>query len=304
MQVNLLNPSTLGYASRAHFPNSNLLMLIGVLTASGCFPPPMSDAGDSMETETGFGSETSDLPGDGDGDPGDGDGDSCNTTPTVDCSDGVCWASDPTWTAEARATEADGIVTPGIWVPVNLGVGTECWELWGVGTHVCIAETCGARLLGTPADEMPLEPDLSCDDFTGVWESTAKSDDGHCYGVFDGVAVELRTGGLEACLAAEHIEFAEVLCTQDGCEGRWQGTDVWSPATPATELLGLPAADPSTLWACEPDPAVDGCYKIDMVGHTACVWIMNGWAVPVAPCCVVDGSSWLSIGDGMAVSPV
>jgi hypothetical protein len=107
---------------------------------------------------------------------------------------------------------------------------------------------------------------------------------------------------LALCEEATHIEFSEVTCTDSGCMGRWQTTDTWSVAVPAVNLLGLPEIDPASVWSCQPEPVVDGCFQIDAGGHVACGWIMNGWAVPVAPCCAVAGFGWLPIGDGMAVA--
>ncbi len=135
----------------------------------------------------------------GDGDPGDGDGDSIapceNNTPVVTCSDAnVCWAAENDWTAEARAIEQsiiDNAVDSGIWTPVNIGIGTECWELIGSDNHTCVVSICGAKLFGQPANEIPLEPAGSACDFTGVWESTAFALE-KCFGLIDGVAVELR----------------------------------------------------------------------------------------------------------------
>ncbi len=168
----------------------------------GCFPPGFEDGTESFAgTETGI---------TGDGDPGDGDGDpGCGMeTPSIACSDGECWASAPSWTAEARATVVDHVIEPGIWVPVNLGVGTECWELDGVGTHVCIVEVCGERLLGTPADEMALEPPGPECGFIGVWDSTGAVG-GQCFGIVDGVAVELRSDG--GCFAPLPVGWGEEL---------------------------------------------------------------------------------------------
>jgi hypothetical protein len=318
MQANLLNPSSLGYASRAHFLNSNLLVLIGVLTASGCFPPPISDGGDSLGSETGFGSETSDLPGDGDGDPGDGDGDGepCDgPAPALACSDiDGCWASEPSWTASARASDADIIVTPGIWVPVELGVGSECWELWGVGTHACFVETCGVNLLGTPAAEMPLEPPGPACDFVGAWEATASIDD-KCYGLLDGVAVELRTTAEgpcsyplapcpnDDCGADGRRNFTDMDCGADGCLGLWSGADLWSSMIPIAELLESPPVDPSTIWECEPDPDVDLCTDLDVNGTAECFRIDGEFAVAVQPSCAVGDVFAVDAGNDMCSAP-
>jgi hypothetical protein len=271
-------------------------LLFSSLLLTACWPGPITDGGE-ISSDSGTDTGETDGPGDGDGDPGDGDGDLCDP-PTVTCSEsGECWASDLTWTAEASATLVNAVIEPGIWVPVNLGLDAECWELNGVGTHVCIVDVCGVHLLGYPAGEMTLAPDPECD-FIGAWSATATGQ-GKCYGLIAGVAVELRGTDI-ACIDAPHRELAEVLCTADGCEGRWQESELWSRVAPADEILALPMTDPATVWPCQPAPPVDGCFQIDDGGHVACVWIMNGWAVPVAPCCAIDGFGWLPIGDGMA----
>jgi hypothetical protein len=133
--------------------------------------------------------------GDGDGDPGDGDGDGdpCGAgAPSVACTDmNKCWASDPGWTADAKAITEEAIINAvgaGIWIPADLDVGDECWALIGSDHHVCIVNVCGALLFGQPAGELPLVP--GCD-FAGVWESTAMAYD-TCFGVIDGTAIELR----------------------------------------------------------------------------------------------------------------
>jgi hypothetical protein len=266
--------------------------LLSSLLIPACWPGQISDGGEispTADSETGLG--------DGDGDSGDGDGDMACEAPTVACSDG-CWASSPTWTAEAEATVVNGIIEPGVWVPVDLGLDAECWELDGVGTHVCVVDVCGVHLLGHPANEMAFDQPGSECDFTGVWSSTATAG-GLCFGLVNGVAVELRGG--ESCTAAAHIEFAEVSCTASGCEGRWQETDLWSTVFSADEILMRPvvAAD---LWPCQSDPQVDVCVEVDGLGHKGCFWVLDGWAVPVAPCCAVADWGWLPIGEGMAAA--
>jgi hypothetical protein len=291
--------------------SNSKMQLVGGLTAClftlvGCGPGGAFDGGDSTDGETGSDDSASGTAGDGDGDPGDGDGDECNmSAPTVTCADAECWAKSSSWTAEAAAT-TDGTMAPllegGIWVPANLGVGDECWTLFGTDRHVCIVDICGKHLLGQPADELPLEPGPGCD-YVGVWESTATAYD-TCFGVIDGVAVELREWA-DACGAASHIELAEVQCTPDGCEGRWQETNWWSQVFAADEVLALEPVDPSVLWECQPAPDADVCVQVDSMGHVGCFWVMNGWAVPVAPCCAVGSvgaSGWMPIGDGMAVA--
>jgi hypothetical protein len=173
-------------ANIQHRVASGLAALLLFITA-GCGPGSVDGDGGEVigeAEETGTGGD-----GDGDGDP------ACEgAAPTVTCSEpSDCWASAPSWTAEARATTGDGpgLIVPGIWVPVYLGIDAECWELDGVGTHVCIVDVCGEHLLGTPAAEMALEqPGPECD-FTGVWESTMQGGD-QCFGLIDGVAVDLR----------------------------------------------------------------------------------------------------------------
>ncbi len=158
----------------------------------GCFPPGFEDGG-------GGGTETGDTgpgtDGDGDGDPGDGDGDACNDPPVINCTDiNNCWASDPGWTAEAAGATAEtigAILQSGIWVPANLGVGEECWSLSAADRiNMCIVDVCGEHLLGQPAADLPLAPSVDCE-FVGAWESTAAAYN-TCFGVLDGVAVELR----------------------------------------------------------------------------------------------------------------
>jgi hypothetical protein len=203
----LPNPSAHSHA-RDNLARGQIVGLAFLAVAAGCFPPPIGSEGDeTSDSETGNLGDGDGDPGDGDGDPGDGDGDPCGAAPIVTCTTpDDCWASDASWTAEARATEADHVVAPGIWVPYDIGDGYQCWELDGVGTHACIVETCGANLLGTPADEMPLEPDPSCE-FTGVWESTALGVDG-CYGIIHGVAVKLRD---DTCVAELPDAWGEEL---------------------------------------------------------------------------------------------
>jgi hypothetical protein len=298
------------------------LTLAAIATCSACFPPMIGEGetGDTEDTEdTSDDFETGDLSGDGDGDPGDGDGDSCSPVATVDCTDGECWASEASWTAQAQATESDHVIEPGLWVPVgDLGTGGECWELWGVGTHVCVVETCGARLLGHPADEMDLAPDDACD-FTGVWDSTMGGD-GECYGVIAGVAVELRvetpTNGCSFPLAPcpnndcgvdGRRNLSDMDCGVDGCLGLWSGTDVWSTMILVTELMSMPTVDPVTVWDCDPAPDADLCVNVG--GSVFCYRLDGEFATTVQPSCAVSddsvdvGNGMCSASDGVACDP-
>jgi hypothetical protein len=187
---------------RSLHTNNKMQLVSGLaaclFTLFGCGPGGAFDGGDGdVTSETGDNDTGTDTvgDGDGDGDPGDGDGDGCNMpTPTVMCTDTECWASDPGWTADAAATTDESmapLLEAGIWVPVNLDVGDQCWNLHGTDRNVCIVDICGEHLLGQPADELPLELSPACD-FVGVWESTWTAFD-TCFGVIDGVAVELRS---------------------------------------------------------------------------------------------------------------
>jgi hypothetical protein len=294
------------------------LVLANALPIAACVPGDISydgtetsgsETASTLETDTD--SDATSTLGDGDGDPGDGDGDTCESTAAIECDDlNRCWAQDadwPAWAQWADPVDVQNGVDAGTLTPVDIGLSAECYVLSGADHHVCVIDVDCTPLLGRPATEVGLT-ESDCAPIGGPWSWVGEMENdptGACWGIIGEIAVQLRpdSGSLPFCDSAEHIEFAEVLCTQDGCEGRWQGTDAWSPATPATELLGLTPVDPSTLWPCDPAPEVDGCFMIDGSGHAACVWIMNGWAVPVAPCCAVDGFSWLPVGDGMAVSP-
>jgi hypothetical protein len=277
----------------------------------------MGDGDSTADTETGF--ETGEIsgdgdgdPGDGDGDPGDGDGDPNCEAPTLSCDGDECWASAPSWTAEARATVVDGIVTPGIWVPIgDLGTGGECWELYGVGTHVCIVDTCGTNLLGVPIDELALDLGSECD-FSGAWESTASAG-GECFGVVDGVAIQLKSPDLcsfplgpcpnDDCGVDGRRSIADMDCGTDGCLGLWSGTNRWSGMVNADLLFGAPLVDPSTVWPCEPEPDADTCVKIDLQGHVGCFRIDGEFAVSVVPACSLSVQPGVDVGNGMC-SPV
>jgi hypothetical protein len=193
--------------------------LVGLLITAGCFPPGIGDGGE-LGTGTDETGDDGTGDGDGDGDPGDGDGDGdCGTTPIVVCSDtNECWASEPSWTAEAMAMAIDAPFDPGIWVPVNLGVGDQCWGLVGGDQHLCTVDICGEHLLGRPAAELPLEPSQACD-FTGAWESTAAAYD-TCFGLIDGVAVELRSASSPSEVGemwgpCPTVDGAPALCNSD-----------------------------------------------------------------------------------------
>jgi hypothetical protein len=324
MKHNLLNSFALGYASRALSSNSNLVILTSVLAATACFPPPMADAGDSTDSETGVDSGREDLPGDGDGEPGDGDcvaelphdwgeglvdiwmhsceitggtfveccvavwvqpehqgvvtpysasgsnwwgvpplfadagelvgpwwsdGDTrfgrvtwdhcglpkdefdpatrvlelraldyslgatasdsvsmgagsivcpdevpCEGATSLECDDSGCWASSDGWTAAAQTIDQaaiDQAVNGGLWEPAELAVGDECWTIVGSDAHICIVDSCGAKLLGRPADELNLDIAGPGCSYTGSWSATASSL-GMCLGMIDGLAVQLR----------------------------------------------------------------------------------------------------------------
>ena len=119
---------------------------------------------------------------------------SCLIPPVVTCTtEGECWASTPLWTAEAAVATAEMISTAeeqGLWLPSDLDVGDECWTLVGTDRHACTVGVCGQRLFGRPASELPLEPNTECD-FIGAWPSTGWAFD-TCFGIVEGVAVELR----------------------------------------------------------------------------------------------------------------
>jgi hypothetical protein len=242
--------------------------LLLTLLLPACWPGQISDGGEISDTDTGSGGiesgETSPGDGDGDGDPGDGDGDFCGEAPTIVCTDEQsCWASDPGWTAEAAAATAQtvgAILQSGIWVPVNLGIGEECWALSGGDVRLCIVDICGEHLLGRPATDIPLEPSVDCD-FVGAWESTATAYD-TCFGVIDGVAVELRD-------AAEPFHAGEVWgpcpTTIDGIPTLCNSESVacvpadFAEANICLPIGGCPAELPDMATAFEPGWG-DACY--------------------------------------------
>lgn len=289
-----------------------------VWACSACFPGGMSMEGGSS-TETGTASETGfdSGDGDGDGDPGDGDGDpACEgSTPVVTCSEASdCWASEPSWTAEARSTTAEAValmLDAGVWVPSDLDVGDECWTLLGTDRHACTVDVCGTLLLGTPATELPLEPPGPECEFTGVWESTMSGFGLPCFGLIDGVAVELRSTAPSPCSfplgpcpnndcgVDGRRSIADIDCGADGCLGLWSGTDAWSTMIMADQLDGLPLANPGTLWPCEPAPDVDTCVVVDQNGHVGCFRIEGLFAVPVSPACAFEDASRVDAGNGM-----
>jgi len=95
----------------------------------------------------------------------------------------------------------------------------------------------------------------------------------------------------------ERLDIAEIECSEQGCSGRWVGTESWSPAMSADIIGTLPEYDLATVWACEPDPDVDVCVIIDGVDHVACLRMFDGWGVSVAPVC--SGLDGLDVGCGM-----
>jgi hypothetical protein len=103
-----------------------------------------------------------------------------------------------------------------------------------------------------------------------------------------------------SCEDAGRREFAEIVCDEAGCSGRWQGSDWWSVVLSAEVVLAGQEIEPDTLWSCQADPPVDVCVSVNATG--GCFWILDGWAVPVAPCCAVEGWGWLPVGDGMAAA--
>jgi len=181
-------------------------LLLILATCSACFPDAMTMDGDGSAPGDGDpGDGDSDMEGETsiddlgtpDSDDGDDDGEfgsPCPVPPVVTCTTEVeCWASKPGWTAEAAVVIAEMVATAvesRAWIPSDVEVGDECWTLAGTDRHVCTVGVCGQRLLGQPASEIPLEPDAECE-FIGAWSSTGWAFD-TCFGILDGVAVELR----------------------------------------------------------------------------------------------------------------
>jgi hypothetical protein len=239
------------------------------------------------------------APGDGDGDPGDGDGDGCGAeSPVVECTDmNECWASAPSWTAEAKAATAQTIgeaLEAGVLLnPANLDVGDECWSLIGSDAHACIVDVCGEWLFGQPADELPLEPSPSCD-FVGVWESTWTAFD-TCFGVIDGVAVELRSSA-----PAPGEMWGPCPISEQGTIDLCNSEDLACvPASDGTANICLPLGScPDVVplglfgelgWgeACYPrcgndSECMDGqvCAMADADGGSICAWPWDGWSDP------------------------
>jgi hypothetical protein len=298
-------------------------LLVFLTVGAGCFPPPMGEGEESTDSETGeCEPATLDCPcadvdldgdgivspggecnlglecvegvcgegGDGDGDPGDGDGDPNCEAPTVMCEGSECWASDPSWTAEANAATAETIAAAldaGVWLPADLDVGDECWSLLGSDQHACIVDVCGEHLLGQPASEIPLVPDIACD-FIGAWESTAMAYD-LCFGVTEGVAVELRDASEpfhagDMWGACPTINGIPTLCNSESIAcvpADFSEANICLPLNGCPSLLPEFGIEFETGWggACYPRCAVDEDCGAGMVcaasiadGSRLCAW--------------------------------
>jgi hypothetical protein len=118
----------------------------------------------------------------------------CEGSTSLKCDDTGCWASSDGWTGAAQAVVQDDIdqaVNGGLWEPADLAVGDECWTVAGSDAHICIVESCGAKLLGRPSNELGLDLAGPGCGYTGSWSATAGSL-GMCLGLIDGLAVQLR----------------------------------------------------------------------------------------------------------------
>lgn len=221
--------------------------------------------------------------------PGDGDGEPCEQ-PLFDCNYAGCWATHSEWTAEAHAVEQqtlDAAEMVGTWHPVDIGVGDACWELGGSGEHVCVSDVCGTLLIGRPADELDIEPSDGTCDFTGVWSSTATGF-GVCFGIVDGIAVELRSPS----------PFAEIRCVDAGqigdlCVGRPVGAaSAWvivASDDQINQLITDGDASPVDTWT---DGCANGQHPDNFLPSYRCLWLTEHEA---SVCYSGDGKWWTQV---------
>jgi len=114
----------------------------------------------------------------------------------VDCDQyGQCWAIQPggwdAWAAAITNVQIDDAVAAGVLVSTRTKIaGDQCWRIAGTDGHMCAVFLGTVKLIGRPESELVLtSPAQSCW-FEGLWDYN-RSGSGMCFGVIEGVAVQL-----------------------------------------------------------------------------------------------------------------